>query len=170
MSDWWRERHAGGRPAYLLDLSGTDGASALQEAHRRIGGSVLVDAQGLTAEEVHKEVLAALGVDLSPGSRSRWRSSVRQLTERRLVLVANAHRAGQTRRSYEPERLISRTIPGLNNGNVTVLAHTTPHDLPGRSEVILRLSESEPSEALESPSSASAGLGGAARRSPADMG
>lgn len=139
MSDWWRERHPGGRPAYLLDLSGTDGASALQEAHRRIGGSVLVDAQGLTAEEVHKEVLVALGVDLSPGSRSRWRSSVRQLTERRLVLVAHAHRAGRTRRSYEPERLISRTIPGLNNGNVTVLAHTAPRDLPARSEVILRL-------------------------------
>ncbi|MFH9224915.1 SUKH-4 family immunity protein [Streptomyces lydicus] len=151
ISEWWQERPPGGRPAYVLDPSGTDGASSLQEAHRRIEGSVLVDAQGLTAEEVHQEVLVALGVDFSPGSRIRWRSSVRQLTERRLVLVTNAHRAGRTRRSYEPERLISRTVPGLNSGNVTVLAHTAPRDLPARSEVLLRLPESETEEGPESP-------------------
>lgn len=49
------------------------------------------------------------------------------------------------------ERLISRTVPGLNSGNVTVLAHTAPRDLPERSEAIFRLPESETAEGLESP-------------------
>ncbi|MFH8679663.1 SUKH-4 family immunity protein [Streptomyces lydicus] len=110
-----------------------------------------MDAQGLTAEEVHEEVLVALGLDLSPGSRSRWRNSLREISGARLVLLVNLHRAGATRRSYEPERLVSRTVPGLNSGRVTVLAHIAPRDLPDRSEVVLRLPESETAEGLESP-------------------
>ncbi|WP_310724577.1 SUKH-4 family immunity protein [Streptomyces sp. N2A] len=112
---------------------------------------MLVDAQGLTAEEVQERVLLALGVDLAPGSRSRWRSSLRQITEARLVLIANAHRAGRTRRAHEPDRLISRTVAGLNSGNVAVLAHTSPRDLPNRSTVVLRLPENAEPEGLESP-------------------
>ncbi|MFE0381064.1 SUKH-4 family immunity protein [Streptomyces inhibens] len=151
VSDWWRERRPGGRPAYLLDPSGTDGASVLREVHGHIEGSVLVDAQGLSAEEVQQGVLLALGVDLSPGNRSRWRSSLRQLPEARLVLLVNAHRAGRTRRSYEPERLISRTIAGVTGGGVAVLAHTAPRDLPDGSTVVFRLPENEAAQPLDSP-------------------
>lgn len=154
VSDWWRdrERGPGGRPGYLLDPSGTDGAAVLREVHGRIKGSVLVDAHGRSAEEVQQEVLLALGVDLSPGKRSRWRNSLRQLPESRLVLLVNVHRAGRTRRSYEPERLISRTIAGVASGGVAVLAHTAPRDLPARSTVVFRLPANEatqPNEATE---------------------
>ncbi|MGW2406718.1 SUKH-4 family immunity protein [Streptomyces sp. NPDC001739] len=151
IGDWWQERRPGGRPAFLVDPSGSDGASVLREVHRRVAGSVFVDAHGRTAEEVHREVLLALGVDLGPGQRSRWRSSLRQVPEARLVLIANAHRAGRTRLAHEPDRLISRTVAGLNSGNVAVVAHTSPRDLPNRSIVVLRLPENAASERLESP-------------------
>lgn len=151
LEDWWRAHRPGGRPAFLIDPSGAGGGSVLREVHRRVESSVLVDAQGLTAEEVQERVLLALGVDLAPGSRSRWRSSLRQIPEARLVLIANAHRAGRTRRSHESDRLISRTVAGLNSGNVAVLAHTSPGDLPNRSTVVLRLPENSETEGLESP-------------------
>ncbi|MFF8312833.1 SUKH-4 family immunity protein [Streptomyces lydicus] len=153
IGDWWRERRFGSRPAFLVDPSDAGGTSVLWKVHRRIEGSVLVDAQGLTAEEVQEEVLLALGVDLSPGSRGRWRNSLRQITETRLVLIAQAHRAGRTRRSYEPERLISRVLTGLAtaSGNVTVLAHTAGRALPQRAGVVVRLPEDAAPEGLASP-------------------
>ncbi|MEU9502735.1 SUKH-4 family immunity protein [Streptomyces sp. NPDC048196] len=151
IDDWWRAHRPGGQPAFLIDPSGTGGGSVLQEVHLRVEGSVLVDAQGLTAEEVQERVLLALGVDLGPGKRSRWRSSLRQITDARLVLIANAHRSGRTRRAHEPDRLILGTVAGLNSGNVAVLAHTSPRDLPNRSTVVLRLPENAETEGLESP-------------------
>ncbi|MFH8574284.1 SUKH-4 family immunity protein [Streptomyces sp. NPDC017993] len=90
-------------------------------------------------------------MDLSPGRRSRWRSSLRQIAEPRLVLLINTHRAGRTRRSYEPERLISKTAAGLAGGNVAVLAHAAPRDLPHRSKVVFQLPENEATERPESP-------------------
>ncbi|MFD8543984.1 SUKH-4 family immunity protein [Streptomyces sp. NPDC059649] len=153
IGDWWRERRPGSRPAFLLDPSDAGGMAVLREVHRSVGGSVLVDAQGLTAEEVQERVLLALGVNLSPGSRSRWRSSLRQITEARLVLIANAHRAGRTRRSYEPERLISGTLAGLAmaSGKVAVLAHTTAPVLPHQATVVVQLLENATTEGLDSP-------------------
>ncbi|MFG3116526.1 SUKH-4 family immunity protein [Streptomyces sp. NPDC048197] len=156
IENWWREHRPGSRSAFLIDPFDAGGTSVVWEVHQRVEGSLLVDAQGLTAEEIQEKVLLALGVDLSPGSRSRWRSSLRQITEARLVLIANAHRAGRTRRSYEPERLFSRALAGLAmaSGNVTVLAHTTPHGLPHRAPVVLRLPENAAhaaTERLESP-------------------
>ncbi|MGW8399899.1 hypothetical protein ACWGLP_24955 [Streptomyces lydicus] len=49
----------------MADTSGRDGAEVLREVHRIIAGSVVLDATGRTAEELHAEILEILGVGLS---------------------------------------------------------------------------------------------------------
>ncbi|MER7150765.1 SUKH-4 family immunity protein [Streptomyces lydicus] len=126
ITEWWGNERPGGKWIHVADSSGRDGAEVLREVHRTIAGSVLLDATGRTAEELHAEVLEILGVDLSPGSRRNWRMSLRRLGEPRLVLVINAHRAGGTRFSYEPERLLSRTVQGLSGGKAGLVVHSGP--------------------------------------------
>ncbi|MFH8571288.1 SUKH-4 family immunity protein [Streptomyces sp. NPDC017993] len=136
---WWQNWRPGDNWANLVDPSGSDGAAFLGEVHRRIEGSVLLDAAGRTAEEVHAEVLQRLGIDLSPGNRWDWRHGLKQLGQNRLVLIANAHRAGCTRGSSEPDRVLSTTIGDLEGGTVGVLVHLTPERLPRLAKVAFRL-------------------------------
>lgn len=126
ITEWWGNERPGGKWIHVADSSGRDGAEVLREVHRTIAGSVLLDATGRTAEELHAEILEILGVDLSPGNRRNWRVSLRRLEEPRLVLVINAHRAGVTRFSYEPERLLSRTVQGLSGGKAGLVVHSGP--------------------------------------------
>ncbi|MGW8971868.1 SUKH-4 family immunity protein [Streptomyces platensis] len=128
--EWWHEGQHGGSVAYVVSSLGTDGASVISQAHERIPNSVLVDATGLTAEQVMHQALTALGVDLSADKRRNWRSTRGAWPEQRLLLIANAHRAGPTRRSHEPERLIGYTLRWLARGKLAVLTDTPPELLP----------------------------------------
>ncbi|MDX6312033.1 MAG: hypothetical protein QOF44_1497 [Streptomyces sp.] len=130
ISAWWHSQRPTGTAAYLVDPSGSAGATVLRELHSSMSGSVLVDASGLTAEQVHEAALHALGVDLAPGRRDEWRSHLYDMADDRLLIVTNTHRAGPTRRSSEPEHLISGTVEALATGRVAVLAHVIPRDLP----------------------------------------
>jgi hypothetical protein len=130
ISDWWHSRRPAGTAAYLVDPSGSDGATVLRELHSGMSDSVLVDASGLTAEQVHETALHALGADLAPARRDEWRTQLYDMAGDRLLIVTNTHRAGSTRRSSEPEHLISGTVEALATGRVAVLAHVIPRDLP----------------------------------------
>lgn len=123
------------------------GTAVLEELHQRTEGSILVDAAGQTAEEVHAEVLHRLGVDLSPGNRRNWRHALKRLGENRLVLIANAHRAGHTRGSSEPDRLLSRTVRDLRGRKVDAVVHLTPERLPHLAEVVFHLDGRDTGEA-----------------------
>ncbi|WP_326621007.1 SUKH-4 family immunity protein [Streptomyces decoyicus] len=156
LSAWWREardgrEERGGRgrseQAHLVDPSGSMGTAVLEELHQRTEGSILVDAAGQTAEEVHAEVLHRLGVDLSPGNRRNWRHALKRLGENRLVLIANAHRAGHTRGSSEPDRLLSRTVRDLRGRKVDAVVHLTPERLPHLAEVVFHLDGRDTGEA-----------------------
>ncbi|MER6842687.1 SUKH-4 family immunity protein [Streptomyces platensis] len=129
---WWREGGLGGQVAFLVPADGHDASAALWETHEHVPGSVVVDATGLTAEQVMQQALTALGVDLSADERDDWRFALGSWPEERLLLVVNAHRAGPTRRSYEPERLVTRTLPWLARGKLAVVVHVVPRLLPKR--------------------------------------
>ncbi|MFF4949956.1 SUKH-4 family immunity protein [Streptomyces chattanoogensis] len=88
-----------------------------------------MDATGRTAEELHHTILQLLGVDLSPRMRRRWRRSLRRLRENRLVLVLNGHRAGTTRGSCEPERVLSRVAGQLSGSRVGLVVHSRLEDI-----------------------------------------
>ncbi|TJZ55724.1 hypothetical protein FCH28_10440 [Streptomyces piniterrae] len=139
LSAWWRDWRRGDSQAHFVDPSGFGGAAVLKQLHHQIEGSILVDAAGRTAEEVQGEVLHRLGVDLSPGNRRQWRRGLERLGGNRLVLITNAHRAGRTRGSSEPDRVLSTTIGRLSGGKVCVLAHLTPEKLPHLSKVVFHL-------------------------------
>ncbi|MGW1838150.1 SUKH-4 family immunity protein [Streptomyces sp. NPDC002067] len=139
---WWRTGGRSGHVAFLATPVGHDASAVLRKVHARVPGSVLVDATGLTADQVMRQALVALGVDLSPEVRDHWRFALGAWPEDRLLLVANAHRAGTTRRSHEPERLVTWVLPWLARGKLAVMVHVLPELLPSRvaPEAVFRLS------------------------------
>ncbi|MEV5124367.1 SUKH-4 family immunity protein [Streptomyces decoyicus] len=153
LSAWWRDGPDGcdervrGGPAHLVDSSGFMGASVLEQLHQRTEGSILVDAAGQTAEEVHAEVLHRLGVDLSRGNRRNWRRALKRLGESRLVLIAHAHRAGHTRGSSEPDHLLSGIVGDLNGRKVGAIVHLTPERLPHLAKTVFHLHGRDTGEA-----------------------
>ncbi|MFF9479254.1 SUKH-4 family immunity protein [Streptomyces sp. NPDC014733] len=128
--EWWHAGRHGGGVAHVVSPPGTDGASVIAQAHERIPGSVLVDATGLTAEQVLHRAATALEVDLSGDGRRSWRIARDAWPEQRLLLIAHAHRAGPTRRSYEPERLIGDALRSLAHDKLAVLTDTPLALLP----------------------------------------
>ncbi|MFE2643672.1 SUKH-4 family immunity protein [Streptomyces nigra] len=75
---------------------------------------VYVDATGLTAEELLGKILDAFGVpDLWP-RRGDWLWQLERAgVSGRPLLVANSHRAGRTRRSMQPSRVLKRVLGPL---------------------------------------------------------
>ncbi|MEU9487181.1 SUKH-4 family immunity protein [Streptomyces decoyicus] len=147
LTTWWRDWRAGDKWAHLVDPSGIAGAAVLEQLHQHIEGSILVDAAGQTAEEVQSEVLHRLGIDLSPGNRWDWRHALKQFGENRLILIANAHRAGRTRGSSEPDRVLFTTVGDLSGGKIGVLVHLAPEKLPRLSKVVFNLRSRDTTEA-----------------------
>ncbi|MEU3709949.1 SUKH-4 family immunity protein [Streptomyces catenulae] len=127
---WWRVGGRGGSAAHVVTPVGVDAGDVMRRVHEGVPGSVLVDAAGLTAEQVMHNALVALGFDLSPGKRDDWRFALGSWPEERLLVLVNAERAGLTRRSYEPERLVTWVLPLLARGKLAVLTDTGPGLLP----------------------------------------
>ncbi|TJZ54567.1 hypothetical protein FCH28_15850 [Streptomyces piniterrae] len=151
---WWREGGRGGQVAFLALADGHDASAVVREAHEQVPGSIVVDATGLTAEQVMQQALTALGVDLSADKRDDWPFALGSWPEERLLLVVNAHRAGPTRRSYEAERLVTWTLRQLARGKLAVMVHVVPRLLPTRADpkAVFRVSApaTEPSVAPDS--------------------
>ncbi|UZJ31476.1 SUKH-4 family immunity protein [Streptomyces endophytica] len=139
VSAWRQNWRPGDKWAHLVATSGTAAVAVLEDIHRQTEGSVLVDAAGRTTEEVFSEVLRLLGVDLSPGKRSRWRTALRRQNAGRLVLIANAHQAGSTRGSSEPDQLLSQAARSLSRFQLVVVLHHTPDRLPRRPKTVFHL-------------------------------
>ncbi|WP_405842284.1 SUKH-4 family immunity protein [Streptomyces platensis] len=149
--EWWLGGGRGGSVAYVVAPVGADTGAVMRRVHEGVPGSVLVDVAGLTAEQMMHKVLAELEVDLPPGERDDWRFALGSWSEERLLVLVNTHRAGLTRRSYEPERLIRSTIPWLTRGKLAVLTDTDPELLPRGvpPEAVFRLAE--PAGAVPAP-------------------
>ncbi|MFD8543982.1 SUKH-4 family immunity protein [Streptomyces sp. NPDC059649] len=139
ISTWRQNWRPGDKWAHLVAASGAAGVAVLEDVHRQTEGSILVDAAGRTTEEVFSEVLRLLGVDLPPGKRSRWRTALRRQNAGRLVLIANAHQAGSTRGSSEPDQLLSQAARSLSRFQLVVVLHHTPDRLPRRPKTVFHL-------------------------------
>ncbi|MEU6545394.1 SUKH-4 family immunity protein [Streptomyces sp. NPDC046859] len=71
--------------------------------------AVVVDATGLTCEDVIERVMSAAGCAALPEKRADWGFELEDSPlGDGLVIIVNAHRAGRTRRSGEPERMVHR--------------------------------------------------------------
>ncbi|QNS02164.1 hypothetical protein [Streptomyces xanthii] len=147
---WWREGGLDGRVAFLALEDGHDASAVVRRTHEHVPGSVVVDATGLTAEQVMRQALTDLGVELPADGSRAWRRVLGAWPEERLLLVVNAHRAGPTRRSYEAERLVTWTLPRLACGRLAVLVHTVPQLLPVDADAQTVFRVSAPAAAPES--------------------
>ncbi|MER7379996.1 SUKH-4 family immunity protein [Streptomyces lanatus] len=91
--------------------------------------AVVVDATGLTCEDVIDRVMAAAGFTALPEKRADWGFELEDSPlGGGLVIIVNAQRAGRTRRSTEPERMVHRFTGALAvGGGLKVLIE---RDLP----------------------------------------
>ena len=106
---WWRDDHL--EPVTEIVGPPESGRTqVLRRVHDSLPAGIWVDATGLTAEEVLQRVLSAAGVESPPHRRAGWRGELGKAgLGDRPVFLANAHRAGRTRRSAQPDRVV-RTL------------------------------------------------------------
>ncbi|MHC5257540.1 SUKH-4 family immunity protein [Streptomyces sp. UC4497] len=127
---WWRAGGRGGSAAHVVAPDGVDAGAVLRRVHEDVPGSVLVDVAGLSAEQIMHQALTTLGVDLSPTERRFWPQALDAWSEERLLVLVNTRRAGHTRRSHEPRRLLRSTVGRLDTGKLAVLTDADAGLLP----------------------------------------
>ncbi|MFE5817385.1 SUKH-4 family immunity protein [Streptomyces sp. NPDC056479] len=116
----------------MAELTGPPG-SGRTETLLRLGEArseaVLVDATGLTCEDVIDRVMTAAGFTALPEKRTDWGFELEDSAlGGGLVIIVNAHRAGRTRRSTEQARMVHRFATELAvGGGLKVLIE---RDLP----------------------------------------
>ncbi|NBE53692.1 SUKH-4 family immunity protein [Streptomyces boluensis] len=116
------------RVAELTGPAGSGRTRVLRQVHEAAPDSVFIDATGLTSEDVIHRVLAAAGLDNPPERRADWGYALEESPLRgKLIVLANAQRAGRTRRSAEPDRMVHRFSGELAVAGVKVLVE---RDLP----------------------------------------
>ncbi len=147
---WWRD----GEREPVTELVGAPESGrtgVLRRVRDALPAAVWVDATGLTAEEVLQRVLSAAGVESPPHRRAGWRGELRtsDLGERP-VFLANAHRAGRTRTSAQPERVVrtlARDLALTARTKVVVEADRPPRTPRIRGLLALHLQSGSPAEA-----------------------
>ncbi len=138
---WWQERG----PERSVEVCGAVGSGrtgVLLRLRETLPDPVYVDATGLTAEEVLGKILDAFGVpDLWP-LRVDWLWQLKRAgVSGRPLLVANSHRAGRTRRSMQPRRVLKQVLaPLVRNAGARVIVESGPEaDRASRDWLTLRL-------------------------------
>lgn len=145
---WWRD----GRREPVAELVGAPESGrtqVLRRVHEALPTGVWVDATGLTAEEVLQRVLAAAEVAPPPDRRAGWRGALRKADlGDRPVFLANAHRAGRTRTSAQPDRVVrtlARDLAVSARTKVVVEADPPARTPPRRGLLALHLLSEAPS-------------------------
>ncbi|WP_274915601.1 SUKH-4 family immunity protein [Streptomyces sp. WZ-12] len=129
--DWWENgRDDAGRVNLAVEQDGPAVSAVLRELHRRVPGSVLLDATGKTADGLLNELLDVLGVPESPRFPWNWDDQVKRLGTHHLVLIDHSSSAGPTRRSAQTELVVRRLAEQLSlaDGLGAVLAVPLDHD------------------------------------------
>ncbi|MFJ9468563.1 SUKH-4 family immunity protein [Streptomyces caniferus] len=113
--DWWR--HGAQRVAEVTGPPACGRTQVLTEVADAVPGSVTVDATDLTAEEIVDRIVASAGLELPLERRAGWADSLAESAVREsLVVLTNVQRAGRTRRSPQPDRIVRLMASGLAVG------------------------------------------------------
>ncbi|MDF3140168.1 MULTISPECIES: SUKH-4 family immunity protein [unclassified Streptomyces] len=105
------------RVAELTGPPGSGRTEILLRLSEARSEAVLVDATGLTCEDLIDRVVTAAGFTALPEKRADWGFELEDSPlGGGLVIIVNAHRAGRTRRSTEPERMVHRFTAELAVG------------------------------------------------------
>ncbi|MFF4883154.1 SUKH-4 family immunity protein [Streptomyces nigra] len=126
----------------VAEVTGPPG-SGRTETLLRLGEArseaVLVDATGLTCEDAIERVMSAAGCSTLPEKRSDWGFELEDSpVGGGLVIIVNAHRAGRTRRSSEPERMVHRfTVELAVVGRLKVVIERDLPDVRGAQDHLI---------------------------------
>lgn len=143
IESWW---HDGG-PERSVDLVGTTGTGktgALLRLRDALPNPVWVDATGLTAEEILGKILDAYEVPDLWSRRVDWVWELKRAgVGSRPLLIANSQRAGRTRQSTQPSRVIKRVLGRLvMDAGAKVIVESRPEDRWLRDWLTLRVDAS----------------------------
>ncbi|KUN90469.1 SUKH-4 family immunity protein [Streptomyces caeruleatus] len=124
----WHSREAHG----VAELTGPQDSGRTETLLRLleiVPDATFLDATDLTSEDLIQQVMETAGVGIPQERRADWGYVLRNSSSAgSLVIVANAQRAGRTRRSAEPDRMVHRFAVELAvAGRVKVLIE---RDLP----------------------------------------
>ncbi|WP_030896530.1 SUKH-4 family immunity protein [Streptomyces sp. NRRL S-474] len=122
--DWWGEGVPEKKRLDIVSLTGTTGV--LEEAHRHITQSVLLDATEADAEDVFRDALTLIGVPEDKAQHWAWRQAARRQGDGKLVLITHAGRAGLTRRSAQPALVRDHAAETLALAGPSVVLDTPP--------------------------------------------
>ncbi|QRX92401.1 SUKH-4 family immunity protein [Streptomyces noursei] len=154
--DWW-ENHRGdaSRVDLVVDRDRAAAGAVVREVHRRVPGSVLLDATGKSAEGLLRELLAELGVLEKCHYSFAWGQEIRRLGRDHLVLIDHALSAGPTRRSAQPGLVVQRLAEQLRlTTGIGVVLAVPPEHKVRKGRITLRLAA--PAGAQEPPASPTA--------------
>ncbi|WP_406413603.1 SUKH-4 family immunity protein [Streptomyces sp. NBC_01614] len=126
---WWDTGTQ--RVAELVGPAGSGRTEVLLRIREAVPGSLLVDAAGLTAEELVVQVMAAAGVGMPAERRADWGLALEESSASGgLLIVSNAQRAGRTRRSAQVERIVKHLASDIAvRGGMKVLIERDPDDV-----------------------------------------
>ncbi|MFJ7078868.1 SUKH-4 family immunity protein [Streptomyces sp. NPDC098781] len=114
----------------ILGTSGTGKTDVLLRLRDALPDPVWVDATGLTAEEILGKILDAFEVPDQWSRRVDWVWELKRAgVGSRPLLIANSQRAGRTRRSIQPSRVIKRVLgPLVMEAGARVIVESRPED------------------------------------------
>lgn len=149
MMEW----QSNGQPG-VAELTGPPGSGrtrTLLQLHGVAHDTMFVDATGLTCEDLIERVMDAAGLDTPLERRAEWGYELEDSPLcGGLVIIANAQRAGRTRRSTEPERMVHRFTGELALAGLKVLIE---RDLPdvrrGHDHLVVTLQPDPAGESVE---------------------
>ncbi|MFE5919952.1 hypothetical protein [Streptomyces sp. NPDC056468] len=139
------------RVAELTGPPGSGRTETLLQLSEARGEAVLVDAAGLTCEDVIVRVMTAAGFTALPEKRADWGFELEDSPlGGGLVIIVNAHRAGRTRRSTEPERMVRRFTGELavGGGLKVVIEGDLPDVRLAHDHLVVALQPSSSEEAV----------------------
>lgn len=139
------------RVAELTGPPGSGRTETLLRLSEARGEAVLVDATGLTCEDLIDRVMTAAGFTALPEKRADWGFELEDSPlAGGLVIIVNAHRAGRTRRSTEPERMVHRFTGELavGGGLKVVIERDLPDVRLAHDHLVVALQPSSSEEAV----------------------
>ncbi|MFF7167662.1 SUKH-4 family immunity protein [Streptomyces sp. NPDC008086] len=139
------------RVAELTGPPGSGRTETLLRLSEARGEAVLVDATGLTCEDLIERVMTSAGFPALPEKRADWGFELKDSPlGGGLVIILNAHRAGRTRRSAEPARMVHRFTGELavGGGLKVVIERDLPDVRAAHDHLVMALQPGSSEEAV----------------------
>ncbi|MEU2787691.1 SUKH-4 family immunity protein [Streptomyces sp. NPDC007100] len=155
VASWWQDDLTW-EPA-VVEVTGprrSGRTAALLRVADELPEAVVLDAEGLTAEELHAAVREAGEIDWVAAKEGDWSADDDRDEERKLILILNGQRAGRTRLSSHPGRILDSNLDDLaETGALGIVIEADADDSAQRAPYLPRTRHLLPGPARPSASS-----------------